>query len=139
MIYTFGYSKWTLEQLKKVMDELGITLLVDVRSIPYGRVNPAFNRPGLIRAFGRRYTWKGDVLGGKYGPAKEEGIDWLVVEHGEGKTLLLMCVEWDPRKCHRLLDIGARLLFIHVIAAVPLLHDGTQKTTRDYLGYIGGE
>ena len=78
MIYTLGYSKWTVEQVKEKMDEKGIDLLVDVRSVPFGRFNPPFNRPNLQRVFGGRYFWKGDTLGGKPGPAAEEGIDWLV-------------------------------------------------------------
>ncbi|MGA2107384.1 MAG: DUF488 domain-containing protein [Syntrophorhabdales bacterium] len=131
MIYTIGYSKWTVEKVRALMDDLGVDLLVDLRSTPYGRFNPAFNRPELIRAFGARYVWKGKCLGGKPGPATEAGIDWLVAEHGSGRTLLIMCVEHDPRNCHRLLDIGARLL-VRGIDAVHLIHDGTQRTTREY-------
>jgi hypothetical protein len=113
------------------MDDRGIDLLVDVRSVPYGRFNPAFNRPALQRAFGERYLWKGDILGGKPGPATDEGMNWLIAQHERGVVLIVMCVEWDPRKCHRLTDIAVRLLE-EGIDAVHLLHDGTEHTTQHY-------
>jgi len=131
MIYTIGYSKWSVEGVRLKMDELGVDLLVDVRSTPRSRFYPKFNRPELEKAFGAKYRWMGATLGGKPGPATEEGIEWLITEHRSGRTLLLMCVEQDPRNCHRLLDIGARLL-ARGVDAIHLLHDGTQRTTREY-------
>ena len=131
MIYTIGYSKWTVEKVKEKMNELGVDLLVDLRSTPFGRFNPSFNRTDLQRAFGSRYVWKGKCLGGKPGPATEGGMEWLITEHKKGRTLLIMCVEMDPRNCHRLTDIGARLL-MRGIDAVHLIHDGTQHTTKEY-------
>jgi hypothetical protein len=46
-----------------------------------------------------------------------------------------MCVEMDPRNCHRLTDIGARL-YVAGIDAVHLIHDGTEFPTSHYLGNI---
>lgn len=139
MIYSLGYSKWTIEQLVKTMDEKGADLLVDVRSVPYSRFNPAFNRPVLIRTLTSRYIWKGDVLGGKPGPATEEGIEWLVnvlpTVQSAGRSLIVMCVEMDPRNCHRLTDIGARL-YVRGIDICHLIHDGTERFTSHYLGSI---
>ena len=62
MIFTIGYSKWDVKAVRAKMEELRISLLVDLRSTPYGRFNPTFNRLALIAAFGARYVWKGDVL-----------------------------------------------------------------------------
>jgi uncharacterized protein (DUF488 family) len=129
MIYTFGYSKWTLAQVIGKMEEKGIDLLVDVRSVPFGRFRE-FNRNNLEKVLGAHYLWKGDVLGGKFGPCTEEGIGWLAREE---RSLLIMCVEWDPCRCHRLLDIGTRLL-TRGVNAIHLLHDGTEHTTEEYLG-----
>ena len=131
MIYTIGYSKFSVEGVHEKINELGVDLLVDVRSTPRSRFYPKFNRPEHEKAFGPRYRWMGATLGGKPGPATEEGIEWLIAEHRSGRTLLLMCVEMDPRHCHRLIDIGARLL-ARGIDAIHLLHDGTQRTTREY-------
>ena len=135
MIYTLGYSKWTVDQVIKTMDEKKIELLVDVRSIPYSRFSPSFNKAALIVALGPRYIWKGKELGGKPGPATEEGIEWLVARHAAGHTLIILCLEFDPRKCHRLTDLGARL-YLRGIDAVHLIHDGSQFLTSHYLGPI---
>jgi uncharacterized protein (DUF488 family) len=140
MIYTIGYSKWTVDQLLKVMTEKEVDLLVDLRSVPFGRFNPPFNRPNLEHVLRSLYIWKGDVLGGKYGPVKDEGINWLIAEHNReiGRNIIIMCVEADPRKCHRLTDVCARLYLEHGIDAVHLMHDGTERTTNSYLGNLGG-
>ena len=55
MIYTLGYSKWTVDQVIKTMDEKKIDLLVDVRSIPYSRFSPSFNKAALMVSLGPRY------------------------------------------------------------------------------------
>jgi uncharacterized protein (DUF488 family) len=136
MIFTIGYSKWKVDQLLKVMAEKEISLLVDIRSVPYGRFAP-FNRPNLARVLGSRYIWKGEILGGKYGPAGEEGIDWLIAV-AQGRNIVIMCVEADPRKCHRLSDVSARLYLEHGIDVVHLLDNGTERTTSSYLGNLGG-
>ena len=136
MIYSIGYSKWTVEQVVKVMEEKKIGLLIDLRSVPFGRFNPAFNRPNLQAVLKSRYVWKGDVLGGKYGPVKDEGIAWLV-EQSE-KNLIIMCVEMDPRQCHRLTDVSARLYLEHKIDVIHLISDGTEHPTSYYLGNLGG-
>ena len=110
MIYTIGYATITVTEIIEVMSSRRIGLLVDVRSIPYTRLphKYEFNRNQLSRLV--PYLWKGDVLGGKEGPAKEEGITWLVLKEEEGVSILLLCVESDPRKCHRYYDIAVRLL-----------------------------
>jgi uncharacterized protein (DUF488 family) len=136
MIFSIGYSKWTVEQLLKVVAEKQIDLLVDLRSTPFGRFNPPFNRPNLERVLKGRYVWKGDILGGKYGPVKDEGIAWLV-EQSE-KNLIIMCVEMDPRQCHRLTDVSARLMLEHGIDVVHILDTGVEHPTSYYLGNLGG-
>ena len=52
MIYSIGYSKWTVDQLLKVMAGRSVDLLVDLRSVPFGRFNPPFNRTNLQRILG---------------------------------------------------------------------------------------
>jgi hypothetical protein len=62
-----------------------------------------------MATFGKTYCWKGRLLGGKYGPVPPNGIDYLLKLPAE-KKYLLMCMEADPLKCHRYLDLGLRLL-----------------------------
>jgi uncharacterized protein (DUF488 family) len=109
MIYTIGYQRLSLDRLTEIMDAEHIDKLLDVRSVPYSRWKPDFNKSVLAAAFGKRYCWKGWLLGGKAGPVTEEGIEYLVGLAAE-KRYLLMCMEADPRDCHRFQDIGLRLL-----------------------------
>jgi len=114
MIYSIGYQRVTLAQVLTIMVEKEVRYLVDVRSYPNSR-HPSkheFNRGRLEKGFPAMYRWMGDVLGGKLGPAKEEGIIRLITLHNEpgGHNLMLMCMEHDPCDCHRLYDISRRLL-----------------------------
>lgn len=130
MIYSIGYARMTLEALEQTLRERNIDLLIDVRSVPYSR-KPGFNRNRLEKQFGVEvYVWKGDILGGKYGPAQEAGIDFLRRLDREGRQVL-MCMENDPRDCHRYQDIGVRLLE-HGIDVVHL-HDGIEETTSQIM------
>ncbi len=130
MIYSIGYIKITPEQLEQTIREHNIDLLIDVRSVPSSR-KAGFNRKKLEQRFGLEvYVWKGDILGGKFGPALDIGIDYLLQLDKEGKQIL-MCVENDPRDCHRYQDIGVRLLE-HGIDVVHL-YDGKAETTSEIL------
>lgn len=130
MIYSIGYARMTPQDLEKTLRERKIDLLIDVRSVPYSR-KTGFNRKRLEEQFGLEvYIWKGDILGGKFGPVQEGGIDYLLRLDKEGKQIL-MCLENDPRDCHRYQDIGIRLLE-HGIDVVHL-HDGIEETTSEIL------
>ena len=130
MIYSIGYQKLTPETLEETLRTHNITLLIDVRSVPYSR-KPQFNRKNLEQRFGLGgYIWKGDILGGKFGPAHEAGIDFLRQLDKEGRQVL-MCLENNPRDCHRYQDIGMRLLQFGI--DVIHLHDGIQEKTSEIM------
>jgi len=112
MIYTIGYQKMRdagelVDELKKV----GVTLLMDVRSRPYGR-KPAFNRGTLddfLQKNGIAYWWRGEQLGG-FGKIQEVEIERLAKYHAhENKVICLLCMETDPDRCHRKTEIARRL------------------------------
>ena len=112
MIYTIGYQALTMPEFNRVLEEKMVSVTVDIRSVPYSgrRDKTVFNKNRMERTFGSRYTWKGDILGGKHGPAQEEGIRYLAEVARLGSTLLLLSMETDPLKCHRFHDIAVRLL-----------------------------
>jgi len=127
MLYATGYQRLTLAALLEVMEGKEIKLLVDIRSVPFSR-NLEFTRRSLERALKDRYLWKGDILGGKWGPASEAGLNFLMRE-GRKKRLLLLCMEFCPCDCHRLYDISRRLL----AEGVDVLHlyQGAELTTKE--------
>jgi len=133
-LYTIGHSDHTQKELLGLLRQYGITTLVDVRSAPYSRWVPQFNKPALepaVKAAGIRYAFQGDRIGGRpsdpslYDSGQVEGrpnyeavaatetfktaISALLAL-ADGETLALMCSEGDYHQCHRSLLITPALL-----------------------------
>ncbi len=132
LIHTIGHSDHTTETFVDLLRQHGITLVVDVRSQPYSRWTPQFNRETLARDLqdaGIVYRYLGDALGGRptdpdlYDPGQEHanyprveqtsayqaGIDRLL-ELAQTGRVAVMCSEGDHRHCHRHLLITQTLL-----------------------------
>jgi uncharacterized protein (DUF488 family) len=66
-MFTVGHSTRSLPELVSVLQEHGVKLLVDVRSIPKSGMNPQFNKERLaeqLPGLGLQYMWLGKELGG---------------------------------------------------------------------------
>ncbi|WP_414469277.1 DUF488 family protein [Methanobacterium sp. ACI-7] len=121
MIYTIGHSIITQESFIEILKSFKIQLVVDVRSSPYSKFVPYFNRENIKKALkenNMRYIFLGDYIGGKpkftkyYKDGKvnydlirksgryKEGIAKLI-ELNKNNDLVLMCSEEDPYSCHR--------------------------------------
>ncbi len=75
-IWTVGHSNHAIEHFRGLLAASGIEFIVDVRSYPYSRFAPQFNREQLAPALetaGVRYLFAGQELGGR--PAREEHFD----------------------------------------------------------------
>jgi len=133
MIYSIGYERTTIEEITRIMKEHNIDTLIDVRSRPYSRRPDKyeFNKNRLTARFHDRYLWRGNQLGGLPGPATEEGIAFLTREESAGNILILMCLENNPRNCHRYQDIGVRLLKSGI--DVVHIHDGIEEKTSEII------
>jgi uncharacterized protein (DUF488 family) len=146
-IFTIGHSTLQLEKFVALLHRHGVTTVADVRSAPYSRFSPTFNRETLqasLRENGIGYVFLGEQLGGRpkdptcyennrvsYGKMSKTalfhaGLDRLCQE-SESHRLAMMCAEQDPVTCHRTLLV-ARVL---ASRAVPVLHihaDGSLET-----------
>ncbi len=141
LIYTIGHSDHTTPVFVDLLYRHDITLVVDVRSQPYSRWMPQFNREILARDLdvaGVAYQFMGDVLGGHpddpamYDPGQERpdyqrleqtptyhaGIDRLL-DLARTERVAVMCSEGDHHQCHRnllitqtLLERGIRVLHV---------------------------
>jgi uncharacterized protein (DUF488 family) len=111
MLYSIGYSGLSPQELKRMLDRLGVDVLVDVRAKPMSR-KPGFSKKALQTQLGARYAWHGDVLGGPGGggAVQPRGLALLKRLHDSGKTVMIMCLEHKPEHCHRHTDIAAKLL-----------------------------
>jgi len=132
VVYTIGHSDHGTGALLDLLRRNGITLVVDVRSQPYSRWAPHFNRETIahdLKEAGFAYRFMGDTLGGRpddptlYEPGEERpnyeqmelteayqsGISKLL-ELAQVGPVALMCSEGDHRHCHRHLLITQTLL-----------------------------
>ena len=142
-VLTIGHSNHPLEAFLALLQRHGVALLADVRSAPYSRFNPHFNRKALDAALSARgiaYLFLGRALGGRpedrscyedghvrydrlaRTPLYREGID-RVVEEAEHRRIALMCAEKEPLDCHRTILVG-RSLAERGIAVTHILADG---------------
>ncbi len=144
IVYTIGHSNVTSDRLLALLDQHGITAVADVRSRPYSRFNPQFNREALASALktsGREYFFLGQELGARSedracyrdGRAQyaliaqtslfERGIERLVAGM-ENFRFAILCAEKEPLSCHRSILI-ARYLHEKGIGVRHILEDGS--------------
>ena len=149
-VLTVGHSNHPLETFVSLLRQHGVTTLADVRSAPYSRFNPQFNRKALdaaLQAHGIAYLFLGHALGGRpedrscyengrvrydrlaQTPLYREGID-RVIETAEVERLALMCTEREPLDCHRTLLVG-RSLAERNVAVAHILANGTLEPHDD--------
>lgn len=128
-IYTVGHSSHPLERLFALLQQHGVTAVADVRSQPYSRLHPQFNREELSTALqgaAIAYVFLGKELGGRASDpscyvdgqvqydrvaktaAFEAGIERLQ-RSGDSYRVALLCAENDPLTCHRTLLVARQL------------------------------
>ena len=147
VIYTVGHSNHPVDRFIKLIETAGIRLIVDVRSVPYSRFVPQFNKAAVEKALaatGIGYCYMGHLLGGRAadggkgspltwkeaaaGRPFREGIEQLVELSGSRRTAV-MCAEKDPNRCHRKHLIAAALVTMGV-TVIHLLEDGTSVSEQ---------
>lgn len=150
-VYTLGHSNIPQERFIALLQRHGVQALADVRSAPYSRYVPHFNRPELeyaVERQGIRYLYLGEELGGRpptddyydaeshvlYGRVAVaqfflDGLEKLKDEAGVYKTAI-MCSEEDPTNCHRHLLI-ARVLDGQGVRVLHIRGDDRVQTEDD--------
>jgi uncharacterized protein (DUF488 family) len=149
-VYTIGHSKHSLDELIALLKKHGVTALADVRSMPYSRFNPQFNRDAMerdLKPHGIKYVFLGRELGARSDdPACycggrvqyrrlaqtalfRSGIER--VERGAAEhRIALMCAEKEPLDCHRTLLVS-RALNADGVAISHILADGRLESHGD--------
>ncbi len=143
-ILTIGHSKHSLEEFAALLKQHGVTALADVRSAPFSRFHPQFNKDTLsneLKARGIKYVFLGRELGARSDDpscydkgrvqyarlarteAFRKGIERLrrgAAEH----RIACMCAEKEPLECHRTLLV-ARALAAEGVEVAHIHADGT--------------
>ncbi|MDX1612792.1 MAG: DUF488 domain-containing protein [Candidatus Promineifilaceae bacterium] len=159
-IYTIGHGGRDLDDFIALLGRHHIAYLIDVRSQPYSRYQPAFNKDPLqsrLKDAGIRYLFMGDSLGGRpddpaaYREGKvdydqlqeldayQAGLERLEAAQRQGHRVVLLCSERKPENCHRSKLIGRSL----TERDVDVRHIDEQDTLLSqeeiYLRIIGGQ
>jgi len=120
-LFTVGHSTHPAERLVELLVRHRVTAVCDVRSTPYSRRNPQFNRETLaatLVASGIDHLFLGRELGARsedpgcyvHGQVRydrlaatvlfREGLERVLAAMQE-QTVALMCAEAEPLACHR--------------------------------------
>jgi uncharacterized protein (DUF488 family) len=145
-LFTIGHGPLPLDDLLRRLQTHGVRMLLDVRSQPYSRRAPHYNKAELeaeLGAAGLSYRWLGTHLGGRpLRPGGRAPIDDPVelaagiteaAALAAGARSALLCAELDPTHCHRSTALAARFeeagfTVTHILA------DGSLRTHQPTLG-----
>ena len=144
MIYTIGHSTRPIKSLSEILNAHEIVQVVDVRTIPYSKYTPQFNKEALaesLKSAGIEYIHMKE-LGGLRHPIKDSvNLGWKnasfrgyadymqtacfaeaiekLIEISKNENTAIMCAEAVPWRCHRSLIADA--LFIRGINVMHIL------------------
>lgn len=145
-IYTVGHSTHTIEKFLDLLERNDVTAIADVRSSPFSRHNPQFNKDNLsaeLKKRGIAYVLVGKELGARtddlscyeggkvrYGRLAKTtvfkaGIE-RVLSGAQKYRIALMCAEKEPLDCHRTLLVS-RALEQRGVPIVHILADGSTE------------
>ncbi len=132
-IFTIGHSTRPLAEFIALLAAHGVTVLVDVRTVPRSRYNPQFNTDTLAPALAeagiqyrhekalgglrrarpdsRNLGWRNESFRGYADymetPDFDRALDDVVALANSGERVALMCAEGAPFRCHRSLIADA--------------------------------
>ena len=143
-LYTIGHSTHLLAQFLDLLVQHRISAICDVRSTPYSRHHPQFNREPLQKELSRyhiAYVFLGEELGARSSDpscydagtvqyhrlaatdAFRQGIE-RVKKGIQRYRVALMCAEKDPLACHRTILV-CRHLKAPEVSIRHILSDGS--------------
>ncbi|GKX66882.1 DUF488 family protein [Inconstantimicrobium mannanitabidum] len=130
-IFTIGHSNYPIDYFISLLKINKINCVVDVRSTPYSKYTPQYNREEvkkLLNIKGITYIHMGEEFGARREKkelySKEgyldfektrkdsiflSGVDRIINGCKKGYNIALMCTEKDPFDCHRCIMVGKGL------------------------------
>ena len=161
-LLTIGHSNLPADRFVALLQNAGVAVVADVRSVPFSRRFPWFSGKALAERLMREgiaYIPLGEGLGGRprdpklycdgvadydamaATPAFRADLD-RVVDDMRRRRLCLMCAEREPLDCHRCLLVS-RALAARGVVPGHILADGTIEphaaTEARLLALAGGE
>ncbi len=149
-LFTIGHSTHPVDYFIDLLKKHSITAVCDVRSYPYSKYNPQFNREALKEELKRNniaYVFLGKELGARSDnpncyidgrvqynylvdePSFQQGI--IRLKKGMKKySIALMCAEKDPITCHRTILV-CREMRSHTKQIKHILANGEIETNQE--------
>jgi uncharacterized protein (DUF488 family) len=134
-VMTIGHSTRTLEEFTGLLKAHGATCVVDVRTVPRSRHNPQFNKESLplsLKQAGLGYVHMPGLGGLRHAKGDSPNMGWRnasfrgyadymqtpefeqsleeLIELAKRESVVLMCAEAVPWRCHRSLIADALLV-----------------------------
>lgn len=144
-ILTIGHGDLPIEAFRRLLEQHGISMLVDVRSAPFSSRNPQYSKralDALMVIAGIRYVYLGDKLGGRpedrslcdhegkpdyqkiaRSAGYRQGIEELIGLTRDEDAAAIMCSESDYHECHRY-KLVARTLALSGVDVKHIMKDG---------------
>ena len=159
-IFTVGHSTQPVRSFVALLQAHGVTAVADVRSSPFSRYSPQFNRDALMDSLadvGIQYVFLGKELGARsddpacYVESKvqyrslaatklfEVGLE-RIEQGAKQYKVALMCAEKEPLECHRTILVARELVgrghdVAHILADATLeSHADAMRRLIDQLG-----
>jgi len=160
LVLTVGHSRHSLDWFLTLLHQHAVTAVVDVRSAPFSRFNPQFNKDTLGRRLETHaidYVFLGRELGARSDDpscyrdgrvqydllartkAFHDGLE-RVIRESRDHRIALMCAEKEPLECHRTVLVARALVgkgveVAHILADGGLeSHEETMLRLLDLLG-----
>lgn len=150
-IWTIGHSNHALDVFLALLSRVNVEVVADVRSAPYSRYSPQFNRDPLRSTLidkRFKYVFLGDELGGRpsdrsmydaeghvlYNKVAESeefaiGLKRLL-DGARNFNAAIMCSEENPTDCHRHLLVG-RVLCDQGVDVIHVRGDGSLVNEKE--------
>jgi uncharacterized protein (DUF488 family) len=152
-MFTIGHSTLPIDIFLRALQENGVDLLIDVRTIPRSRHNPQFGTEELsasLQSQGIEYRWMQNLGGLRHSRKDSINIGWRntsfrgyadymqteafaealagLIVLDEQNAAAIMCAEAVPWRCHRSLIADALLVHKHPVEDIFVSPEG--KTHR---------
>ena len=162
VILTIGHSTRTLEEFIDLLGVYGVTLLVDVRTVPRSRHNAQFNKealPNSLKPHGIKYIHMPEIGGLRHPKHDSVNMAWKnsgfrgyadymqtqeftdnllkIIALTRENRLTLMCAEALPWRCHRSL-LSDALVVRHVKVEHIISKGSTINHQLNELAHIEG-
>jgi uncharacterized protein (DUF488 family) len=149
-IYSIGYSSYAIADFIKAIIAYRIDVIADVRSQPYSRHKPEYNRESLkqtLKRNGIAYAFLGDQCGARIQAPEcyvNGKVSFELVTHNKDfqtglqrlrkgmqvHRIAIMCAERDPINCHRAILI-CRNLRAHDVVINHIVDNGLIENHLD--------